>query len=92
MSDSRINTSAARIVPAPPASDPRARSTILDVLCGLNEEVEWHLTMTDRGWFVSGYSIIRRPGKLKGPCPSTESAGVTPRRKMQPRRRGIARR
>lgn len=51
-----------RIVPAPMASDPRLRSTILDVVCGPNEEVEWFWTMTDRGPFVSGYSIVRRAG------------------------------
>ena len=49
-----------RLVPAPTASDPRLRSTILDVICGLNEEIKWHWTMTDRGPFVSGYSIVRR--------------------------------
>ena len=64
MSDS-LKISATRIVPAPPASDPRLGSTILDVVCGLNEEVEWHWTMTDRGRFVSGYSITRRSGKLE---------------------------
>jgi hypothetical protein len=51
-----------RIVPAPMASDPRLPSTILDVVCGLNEEVEWHWTTTHRGPFVSGYSIVRRIG------------------------------
>lgn len=49
-----------RVVPAPIASDPRLRSTILDVVCGLDEQVEWHWTMTDRGPLVSGYSIVRR--------------------------------
>lgn len=49
-----------RIVPAPVAGDPRLRSPILDVVCGLNEEIEWHWTLTDHGRFVSGYSIVRR--------------------------------
>lgn len=49
-----------RIVSAPTVADPRFRSTILDVVCGLNEEVEWHWTMTNRGPLVSGYSIVRR--------------------------------
>lgn len=52
-----------RIVPAPTASDPRLRSTILEVVCGPNEEVEWHWTTTDSGRFVSGYSIV------EGRCP-----------------------
>ncbi len=56
-----------RIVPAPMTTDPRLRSTLLDVVCGLTEEVDWHWTMTDRGPFISGYSIVRRvrPGRCR---------------------------
>lgn len=68
---------ASRIVPAPMASDPRLRSTILDVVCGLNEEVEWHWTMTDRGPLVSGYSIVRRLPKLNEFCAPTKNARGT---------------
>ena len=45
-----------RIAPAPLASDPRLRSTILDVVCGLDEEVEWHWTMMDRGPVTPSFS------------------------------------
>lgn len=61
MSDSGTKGLGTRIVPAPLASDPRLRYTILDVVCGLNEEVQWHWTMTEHGRFVSGCSIVRRP-------------------------------
>lgn len=49
-----------RIVSAPLSSDPRLRPTILDVTCGLDEEIAWHWTTTDRGRFVSGYAVTRR--------------------------------
>jgi len=62
MSDPEVKRYAKRVVPAPIASDPRLSSTILDVVCGEHEEVQWHWTMTDRGRVVSGYSIIRRTG------------------------------
>lgn len=60
MSDSTIDATGSRIVPTPSASDPRLGSTILDVVCGLDEDIEWHWTMTALGQFVSGYSIVRR--------------------------------
>lgn len=65
-----------RIVPAPMASDPRLRPTILDVVCGLNEEVEWHWTMTGRGPLVSGYSIVRRLPRLNEFADPTKTYGV----------------
>lgn len=78
-----------RIVPAPMANDPRLRSTILDVVRSLNEEVRWHCTMTDHGPFVSGYSIVQRVSKLNKFCASTQDASATSVRKtrLQNRRR-----
>lgn len=61
-----------RLVPAPVMSDPVLSSAILDVVCGMDEEVEWHWTMTNRGPSVSGYSIIRRLPKLNEFCTSTQ--------------------
>lgn len=92
MSDSGINTQGARIVPAPRGNDPRLFSTILDVVCGLDEDVEWHWTMTDRGQFVSGYSITRRLGKLNVSSASTARTRGTAARKMRSRKRAVPRR
>lgn len=64
MSNSEREDHGTRIVPAPRVSDPLLRSTILDVICDIDEEVEWHWTMTDRGPVVSGYSVTRRLGNL----------------------------
>jgi hypothetical protein len=47
-----------RIVLAPPPSNPRLHSTVLNVQCAEDEEVEWHWTETTEGRFVSGYSIV----------------------------------
>jgi hypothetical protein len=63
MKGSSMKTRADRIVPVP-ASDPRTHSTILDVSCAWDEEVNWHWTMTAQGRFVSGYSIVRRSRNL----------------------------
>jgi hypothetical protein len=49
-----------RVVPAPAPSSPRVHSTVLDVECAEDEDVEWHWTETVEGRFVSGYSIVRR--------------------------------
>lgn len=70
-----------RIVPAPMTCSPQLRPTILDVVCGLNEEVEWHWTMTDRGPFVSGYSIVRRIGAVDASCASAASRAAPTRKK-----------
>lgn len=67
MNDPEVKGYAQRIVPAPMASDPRLGSTILDVVCGELEEVQWHWTMTHRGRVVSGYSIVRRTGTADAP-------------------------
>ena len=82
---------ASRIVPAPITSDPRLRSTILDIVCGPNEDVEWHWTMTDRGPVVSGYSIVRPPSKLSEFCASTDDASATSGHKTRPRNRTVRR-
>lgn len=60
MSEPETKGSGTRIVPAPIPADTRLQPTILDVVCGLDEEVEWHWRMTEHGALVSGYSIIRR--------------------------------
>lgn len=92
MSDSGINTQGARIVSAPQTNDPRLFSTILDVVCGLDEDVEWHWTVTDRGRFVSGYSITRRLGKLNRSSASAARARVAAVRKMRSQKRAVRRR
>lgn len=60
MNNPSTKTRPDRVVPAPMASDPRLRSTILDVSCGYDEEVDWHWTVTAEGCFVSGYSVVPR--------------------------------
>lgn len=92
MSGSASKTPGTRIVPAPLASDPRLRPTIIDVECGLTEEVEWHWTMTDRGRFVSGYSIVRRLPDLNEACAFAGNASVTSGRKTRSRDRIVRRR
>lgn len=49
-----------RVVPAPVPSNPRLRSTVLNVECAENEDVEWLWTETLEGRFVSGYRIVPR--------------------------------
>jgi hypothetical protein len=49
-----------RIVVAPPASRPELRSTVFDVDCAADEDVEWQWTETAAGRFVSGYRIVPR--------------------------------
>jgi hypothetical protein len=49
-----------RVVPAPASSNPRLRSTLLNVECAEDESVEWQWTETVEGRFVSGYRIVPR--------------------------------
>jgi hypothetical protein len=49
-----------RVVPAPEASRPELRSTVLNVDCADDEDVEWQWTETPAGRFVSGYRIVTR--------------------------------
>jgi threonine dehydratase len=50
-----------RRVVAPPPSHPDLRSTVLDVDCADDEDVEWQWTVTPAGRFVSGYRLVPRP-------------------------------
>jgi hypothetical protein len=54
MSKQYSNRKLRRVVPAPPASNPRLYSTVLSVECTEDEEVEWQWTETAEGRFVSG--------------------------------------
>jgi hypothetical protein len=47
-----------RLVVAPAPSNPRLCSTVLNVQCTEDEEVEWQWTETPEGRFVSGYRIV----------------------------------
>jgi hypothetical protein len=49
-----------RVVAAPLPSRPELRSTVLDVDCAADEDVEWQWTETAAGRFVSGYRIVPR--------------------------------
>jgi len=49
-----------RVVPAPDPSRPELRSTVLNVDCAEDEDVEWQWTETPAGRFVSGYRIVPR--------------------------------
>jgi hypothetical protein len=49
-----------RIVPAPAPSHPDLRSTVLNVYCDEDEDVEWQWTETAEGRFVSGYRLVPR--------------------------------
>jgi hypothetical protein len=49
-----------RVIPAPPPSNPRLRSVVLDVECTQQEDVEWYWTETAEGRYVSGYRIVPR--------------------------------
>jgi hypothetical protein len=50
-----------RIVTAPSPTHPSLHSTVLDVECAENEEVEWIWTATAAGRFISGYQL--RPAR-----------------------------
>jgi hypothetical protein len=52
-----------RLVVAPAPSDPRLRSTVLNVECAEHEDVEWQWTQTAEGRVVSGYAIVPRLDK-----------------------------
>jgi hypothetical protein len=47
-----------RIVLAPAPSNPQLRSTVQNVQCTEDEEVEWHWTETPEGRIVTGYRIV----------------------------------
>ena len=49
-----------RIVPAPAPSHPDLRSTVLNVHCAEDEDVEWTWTETSEGRYVSGYNLVAR--------------------------------
>jgi hypothetical protein len=49
-----------RIVPAPAPSHPDLRSTVVNVHCAADEEVEWQWTETPHGRYVSGYRLVAR--------------------------------
>jgi hypothetical protein len=49
-----------RIVPAPAPSHPDLRSTVLNVYCAEDEDVEWQWTETPTGRYVSGYRLLPR--------------------------------
>jgi hypothetical protein len=55
---SREDSSRKQVIPAPVPSDPRLRSTVLDVECTEEEHVEWIWTETPNARFVSGYRIV----------------------------------
>jgi hypothetical protein len=49
-----------RIIAAPAPSHPDLRSTVLNVYCDDDEDVEWHWTETAEGRYVSGYTLVAR--------------------------------
>ncbi|MGC1520101.1 MAG: hypothetical protein WA803_01065 [Steroidobacteraceae bacterium] len=49
-----------RVVAAPAPSHPELHSTVLNVDCAQEEDVEWLWTETPAGRFVSGYRIVPR--------------------------------
>jgi hypothetical protein len=60
MSEQDSNHKIRRVVPAPPASNPRLYPTVLSVECAEGEEIEWQWTETAEGRFVSGYRLVLR--------------------------------
>ena len=58
MTDQSSNTR--RIVAAPAPSHPDLRSTVLNVYCAEDEDVEWQWTETVDGRYVSGYRLVPR--------------------------------
>ena len=63
MSNDHDGLNRRRTVQAPAPSNPRLRSTILNVECADDEEVEWQWTESPDGRFVSGYRIIPRSAR-----------------------------
>jgi hypothetical protein len=55
-----------RVVSAPAPSHPALRSSVLNVDCAEDEDVEWQWTETAAGRFVSGYSIV--PRRIQSPA------------------------
>lgn len=49
-----------RWIPAPLPSHPGLHSTLLNVECAEDEDVDWQWTETAAGRFVSGYQIVPR--------------------------------
>ena len=60
MSKQDSNCKYRRVVPAPLPSNPRLHSTVLNVECAEDEEVQWQWTETAEGRFVSGYRLVPR--------------------------------
>lgn len=58
MTDQSTNTR--RIIAAPQPSHPDLRSTVINVHCAEDEDVEWQWTETVDGRFVSGYRLVPR--------------------------------
>lgn len=53
-------TNSRRIIPAPAPSHPDLRSTLVNVYCAADEDVEWQWTETPNGRYVSGYRLVPR--------------------------------
>jgi hypothetical protein len=53
-------SSTRRIIAAPEPSHPDLRSTVTNVHCAEDEDVEWQWTETVDGRFVSGYRLVPR--------------------------------
>jgi hypothetical protein len=49
-----------RLVTAPPPSHPGLHSTVLNVECTDNQDVQWLWTETPEDRFVSGYQLVPR--------------------------------
>jgi hypothetical protein len=49
-----------RTVVAPPPSNPALHSTVLNVECSEDEDVQWLWTETPSGRYVSGYKLVAR--------------------------------
>ena len=60
MDTDQTNRKRKRVIPAPAPSNPRLRSSVLNVECAEDEDVEWQWTETPEGRFVSGYRIVAR--------------------------------
>jgi hypothetical protein len=52
-----------RLVVAPAPSNPRLHSTVLNVECAEDEDVQWQWAQTSEGRVVSGYTIVPRLDK-----------------------------
>ena len=57
-----------RIIAAPAPSHPDLRSTVINVHCAADEDVEWQWTETPNGRYVSGYRLVpRKQSAVRGP-------------------------